>query len=289
MTINIPGKAQTAFQGNMQTSAAVELPFPAPAFYIVNGDAKLAALKNVQYFGGWACNVEKLREAADHYSNVPYPIPGFHELNMVADDGKTYDVLTSRSLVVATVGMRQFSTIKDASGNKKRVAPFTKGARPGIQVLCILAYRNEQKQIVPWAPVMLTANGYQVNHIQKAIQTWRKTIKPYVGKLVPGADDSILNLFYMHIGTFGAERKAEPAGEKSITPVSAFIPDEMDEKKIENLYVGEPMAEFMADISEKSQEWLKVFSNMQQAQPSRNQPEEMIEESPLPPEDDIPF
>lgn len=295
MTINIPGAAQSAFQGNMQTSAAVELPFPAPAFYIVNGDAKLAALKNVQYFGGWACNVEKLRESADNYDNVPYPIPGFQPLEMVADDGKMYNVLSARSLVVATIGMRQFSTIKDASGNKKRVPPFTKGARPGIQVLCVLGYRNEQKQILPWAPVMLSANGYQVNHIQKSINSWRKAIKPHVAKLVPGADDSILNLFYMHIGTFGDKRKAEPAGEKSITPVSAYIPEDLDEKKVENMYVGEPMAEFMADISIKAQEWLKVFSNMEKPQAQaqaafRNQPQDMLyEEPPFPDDDQIPF
>lgn len=290
MTISIPGKAQTAFQGNMQTSAAVELPFPAPAFYVVNGDAKLSALKNFQFYGGWACNVEKVREASEHYSNVPFPIPGYQQVNMLSDDGKAYDVFASRSLIVAPIGMRQFSTIKDESGRKKRIAPFTKGARPGIQVLSMMAYRDDQKQIIPWAPILLTANGYMVNHIQKAFTSWQKAIKPFVSKLVPGATNDILNLFWMHIGTFGPERKAEPAGEKMITPVSAFIPEDLDEKKVENMYVTEPIAEFMADISLQAQEWLKVFSNMQAAQ--KNQPhEEEIHASdePPPPDDDIPF
>ena len=55
------------------------------------------------------------------------------------------------------------------------------------------------------------------------------------------------------------------------------------------MYVGESIAEFMADISEKSQEWLKVFSSMQSAQKSQPHEEVLADEPPPPDDSDIPF
>lgn len=294
MPITIPGKAQNAFEGSMKTSQSVELPFPCPAFFVVNGDAKMRPFNDFRYFGGLSGHTDKIVEASSKWQDAPYPIPGLELLEMMDDAGKPYETLSARSLIVAPIGMRLFSSLKE-NGFKKRVAPYTKGATPGIQVLSLLAYKNEQKQITPLYPIMLSANGYQVNHIQKAFEDWRKAIKPFVNKLVPGASASVLNLFYMYIGTFGPERKQELVGrgdnQRTITPIVSFIPESLDEKKVENMYVGEEVAEWMADIHEESLEWLKVFSNMQSAQSSQPQAayvEEYIPEPP-PPEDDIPF
>jgi len=155
MTINIPEKSRTAFEGSMKTSQAVELPFPTPAFFVVNGDVKLKPFNDFRYFGGWSCHTDKVIEATSKWENAPYPIPGLEHLDMVDDKGSPYSVLSARSLIVAPIGIRLFSTLKD-NGFKKRVAPFTKGATPGIQILCLLAYKDEQKQITPLYPIMLS-------------------------------------------------------------------------------------------------------------------------------------
>ncbi|MBK8467708.1 MAG: hypothetical protein IPL32_17985 [Chloracidobacterium sp.] len=294
MPISIPSSAQTAFQGNMNESGKIELPFHAPAFYIINGDAKLAALKNFQYYGGWACGTDKVKAAAESWENCPFPIPGYGTDNLPQTNGSEMEVVSSRKLIIAPIGMREYSSLFDQStGNTRRVPPFTKGARPGIQVLSVLAYKNENA-IHPWAPVLLTAKGYQTNHVKNAIMNWRKAIKPHVQKLVPGANDSILNLFWMHIGTFGDVRKQEIVGaganQKTITPITAFIPDDITEQQVEKQYVGEPMAEFMADLSAQAQEWLNVFKQPQSATPVAGHIElEDDYSAPPPPEDDIPF
>jgi hypothetical protein len=293
MAIQVPDSAKTAFQGSMSDGAKVELPFPAPAFYVINGDAKLAALKNFQYFGGWACGSDKVKFASENWKDAPYPIPGYGTAEIPQDNGNLMEVVASRKLIVAPIGMRQYSIVYDpGTGRTRRLAPFTKHARPGVQVLCVLAYKNENA-IYPWAPIMLTAKGYQVNHIQNAFTNWRKAIKPHVQKLIPGANDSVLNLFWMHIGTFGEARKQEIVGQGAnqsvITPIISYIPDNLTEEMVENQYVGAPMAEYMAELVEKSQEWLNVFKNPQAAQAANHFEQEDDYIPPPPPEDDIPF
>jgi len=296
--MKIPDKARNAFQGNMQTGGAVELPFPAPPFYVVNGNAQLAALNNFQFFGGWACNTERLQFAAENWEGAIFPIPGIQAAETVLDNGQKLSVHAARSLLVAPIGMRQFSSVFDPATNQtRRVAPFTPGARPGIQVLCVLGYKNEQKIIQHWAPIMLTTKGYQVNNVQKAFVNWQKTIKPIVKKIVPDAEPiSVCNLFWMSIGTFGTERKQEMVGggqqRKPITQISAWIPESLDEATLERLYVGDHVAEWMAELSEQAMEWFKVFENMPQPQRHAQAPVENPDfdlDEPPPPEDDIPF
>ena len=293
--MKIPDKAKTAFQGSMQNSGTVELPFPAPPFYIVNGNPQLAAIGGFQHFGGWACNADKIKDAADHWTNVPFPISGLVTADIFLDGGKKLSVLGSRSLLVAPIGMRQFSSVFDQNTNQtRRVAPFTPGARPGLQVLCVLGYKDVNKVIQVWAPIMITAKGFQVNHVQKAFASWQKTIFPVIKRMIHDADSSVSNLFWMSIGTFGPELKQEYVGSGQrmpITPVSAFMPETVDEEVLERLYVGDQVAEFMADLSSESAEWLKVFENMEPAQ-KKAQPVQAgtdLYEPPPPEEDDIPF
>jgi hypothetical protein len=295
MTINIPDSARTAFDGNMQNSTAVELPFPAPPFYILNGNARLEQVGGVHFFGGWACNTDKFQPTIDHWEGRIFPIPGISPAQTILENGTKLDVHAARNLFVAPIGMRQFSTIENAEGRKQRVAPFTKGARPGIQFLCMLGYRDPQKVIQAWAPIMLTASGYQVNHLQDAFSNWNKAIKPLVKKLVPDVDPSaVSNLFWMSIGTFGTERKAITVGipprQQTITPVTSYIPENLDEEMLKKLYVGEELAGWMATLSLEAKEWLQVFRNMTPAKPVAETVEtQYLDEPPPPPDDDIPF
>lgn len=297
MGINIPSKAQNAFDGSMKTKSAVELPFPCPPFYVINGNPELEALNNSLYFGGWACSNNNIKKTLEKW-DVPEKIPGMYEIKRTKGT-ETYFVQSSRAIAFAPIGMRMYSSM-EVNGQERRVAPFTKGATPGLQALGILGYKDDQKHMQAWSPIMLTVSGYQVNHVQKAIESWRKAITPHVKKLVPDATDSVLNLFWMYLGTFG-DMVQVPAGlprkdgQKYVTPITSYIPDGLDEKKVENLYVGESIAEWMADLHDQAKDWLTVFSKMQQAAQAGGQlaqhQEEVVpfEEPPFPPEDDIPF
>jgi hypothetical protein len=285
MPIQVPNSAQGAFSGTMNTGSKIELPFPAPAFYILNGDANLEELRNVQYYGGWAAALENVRAAAEKWENCPFPIPGFQQKDLRPKRGAAVPSLVARSLIVAPIGMREFSTIK-VGDQSKRIAPFTKGARPAIQVIVMLAHLGEDKKSIhSWAPAMLTANGYQVNHVKRAFGDWKKAIKPFMGQIAPGMPEDVTNLFWMNIGTFGEIRKDEPHGESSITPVSAFIPEDITAEQVERRYVGAEIAEFMAGLAVQSAEWLKAYQKLD-AQSAPVEPEDI---SQLPPEDDIPF
>lgn len=287
MAIKVPASAQGAFADTMNTGNKIELPFPAPAFYIINGDANFEELKNVQYFGGWAASTRNIQEAADKWDNCPFPIPSFTQKEL-RPSGTVVPSHIARSLIVAPFGMREFSTFKDNhTGQTKRLAPYTKGARPNIQVLVMLAYLGEDKKTIhSWAPAMLTARGYQVNHVKRAFSDWKKAILPFMEEIAPGMPADVTNLFYMNIGTFGSERREETHGESSITPVRAYLPEELTAAMVETRYVGDEVAEFMAEMSFKSHEWLKAY---EKATPATAQLEPEYEDVPLPPEDDIPF
>ena len=286
MTVKIPEKAQDAFQENMEGGNKIELPFPAPPFYVLNGDANFEELGGVLFFGGFGASEKNVKTAAEQWENCPYPIPGFQEKEL-KQDGQKIRSLISRSLIVAPIGMRLFSTIKGADNKIKRYPPFTKKARPAIQVLVYLGYLTETKQITPWAPPILTAKTLHVNDNQKASTNWKKAITPFMEEIAPGMPSSITNLFWMNLGTFGQKANFEIHGESFITPVSAFIPEDLDAKKVENRYVGDSVAEFMADMAAKSEEWLKAYSKLAPAQAAADGSD--VPEPELPPEDDIPF
>lgn len=287
MPIHIPPSAQGAFSGTMQSGQKIELPFPAPPFNILNGDPKFEELQNIMYFGGFDSSVQNLRTAVDQWENCPFPIPGFAEKELTKN-GKKVPSVVSRVLIVAPIRMRQFSTITDpVTKNVKRVAPFTKGARPALQVLAYLAYLNESKAVTPWAPVMITAKGYQVNHVTKAFSDWKKAIQPFMTEIAPGMPADVTNLFWMRIGTFGKTARFEPVGESVITPVSSYIPEDLSAEKVESQYVGNDMAEFMAGLVVQSEEWANAYKNATPATAVASS--EQHEDMPPPPEDDIPF
>src|SRR5262245_7052581 len=116
--MKIPDKAKDAFEGNMQTSGAVELPFAVAPFYIVNGNARLEQVGGIHYFGGWAVNVDKLQAAAETWEDRPFPIPGIVETETILESGQKLKVYAARSLFVAPIGMRQFSTLSSPDGRK---------------------------------------------------------------------------------------------------------------------------------------------------------------------------
>jgi len=293
MPITVPDTAKGAFDGNMQSSAKIELPFNTPPFWIVNGKPAMKSIGGVGYFGGWACEGKKLEAARESWENIPVPPPNLTSDEIALDNGDLLQCYTARAAYFATIGVRMFSTVS-VNGETRRVAPFTPGARPAIQVLALMGYKDENKVIQPWVPVLLTAKGYQVNHLRKAVDTWTNTVKPLLKRM--GMDGLHPGLFWAAIGTFGNERKQELVGgtnnRKPITPVQVYIPQNLDEAMLEALYVGPSVAEFMATTSAQAKEWLHAFDNLPQAPKPETAHQDYGEppiDEPPPPEDDIPF
>ena len=261
MSIKLPASAQGAFNGNMQSGSKVELPFYTPAFWIMNGKASMKQIGGVHFFGGWACESSKVEAAKEHWQDLIVPPLGLTSTEFVADSGQSMNVFAARSLYVAVIGVRQFSIAK-VNGEDRRVPPFTPGARPGVQILAVLGYRDADKNLRPWAPILLSAKGYQVNHLSKAVNAWGSALKPVLKKM--GLDGAHPGLFWSAIGTFGEERKQELVGKgtdkSTITPVSVYIPtNEISEETVSKLYVGEDVADWMAELSGKAKDWLHAF------------------------------
>jgi hypothetical protein len=283
-------------QIDLDTGGSTELPFPTPAFWVMNGNAALKQVGGAHYFGGWACSSEKLQAPMDFWEsdNMTFPIPGFEETEVDIAQG-TLPVYTSRSLLICPMGIRQYSTM-EINGYDRRVAPFTPGARPGLQVLGLLGFVSD-KTVYPWAPVLLSPKGYQVNHVQKAISTWKAALAPVLKKA--GVAASAFPYFWMQIGTFGQERKQEMVGKNKkqpITPITCLVPDDLNASNIERRYVGREIAEWMNDLADQAHEWLHVFDNMQAPKNGAGGGNE-YHEPPMPEEppmevyddDDIPF
>jgi len=280
-------------QIDLPTGTTVELPFPAPAFWVLNGNVALKQAGGAHYFGGWACSTEKLSDPLDYWESekMPFPIPGFDSTEVETASG-ILSIFATRSLLICPIGMRQYSTM-EINGYERRVAPFTPKARPGLQVLALLGYVDD-KVVYPWAPVLLSPKGYQVNHVQKAITTWKAALTPVLKKanIAPTA----YPYFWMQIGTFG-DRKQEKVGQGSrsqtITPVSCRIPDDLG-VNIEKRYIGREMAEWMNELADQAHEWLHVFDNMEPPKSSSHSygaplPEEPPDYPDLPEDFDIPF
>src|SRR5690606_23854536 len=117
-----------------------------------------------------------------------------------------------------------------------------------------------------------------------ALAGWERATKAVRNKIAPGVPAWC---FYLSIGTFGHERKQTMVGkraQKAITPITLYVPKEINETLIEKLFVGQETAETMAIYLENAQEWLQAYEDRQAVHGNGggrfNQP---------PPDDDFPL
>lgn len=251
MTIELDKSVSSRLNDGMQLGGGIELPFFAPVIWCMNGDARLKQLGGASYFGGWACKAEDI-EAAKQMGN---PIPhGFTLGDITAADGKSFAAYTSRSVLVAPIAVRTAWVTQAGT----RTAHFVQGGRQHTQAVCYLASKNGETS--PWGPVVLSAKGFQAKNLSGAFSAWSKHTASLRHKIAP---DVPAWCFYLAVGTFGNDRKQVMVGKSSqspITPISAYLPDNLTEETMTKLFVGQKIAEAMVQYLDDSKEWLDAWN-----------------------------
>lgn len=245
----------------MRSGEVIELPFPVIYTWALTGQANFKNMYQVApalYYGGWACKKDDMDAVCD--SSGLKPPAGWAEATIPTRDGKEFEAFTARSVIIAPFGKR----LSWIGHDGKRSPDYIEGGRRHVQVLAYLAEKqgeNGSGKYVPWGPVVLTAKGYQARNLMDAFSKWDKASAPTRRKIAPGVPAWC---FYLALGTFGKERKAEnvgkPGAQSPITPIAAYIPEQLTEEQIARLFVGDTVAAIMADLQEQAQEWLSAWS-----------------------------
>jgi hypothetical protein len=250
-----PNLSKKLDQG-MRFGDSAELPFPAVFIWALNGQASYKSQGGALYYGGWACKSNDLQIAADQ-QDLALPL-NWQQVTISSRDGGEFPAHTTRSIVIAPIGKR-LSWLHEG----KRFAAYIEGGRRHLQVLVYLAdfhIGDAGKEISPWGAAVLTAKGYQARNLLDAFTKWERATAQARRKVASGVPAWC---FYMSIGTFGKDRHAVNVGKSGaqspITPISAFIPDQITDEMIENLFVGNEIAAKMVDFQDQAAEWLKAW------------------------------
>jgi hypothetical protein len=240
----------------MRSGDTAELPFPAAFVWALNGQVSYKSQGGALYYGGWACKSHDLQITADQ-QNLALPL-NWQPVTISSRDGGEFPAFTTRHIVVAPF-CKRLSWLFDG----KRYAAYIEGGRRHLQVIAYLAdvhTTDGQKEISPWGPVVLTAKGYQARNLLDAFTKWDKATTHIRRKIALGVPAWC---FYMSIGTFGKNRQAinvgKPGAQSPITPISAYIPEQITNELVESLFVGNETAAKMADLQDQAAEWLKAW------------------------------
>jgi hypothetical protein len=254
MTIQLDHDLANRLEAGM-SGGGTDLPFPVAYTWVINGQASYKSQGGALYYGGWAAKAEDMQAVAEQRGNT---VPNWAQVTIASRDGDEYEARATRAVIVAPIGKRE-SWLLDG----KRHFDYIDGARRHLQVLAYLAEQqgeNGAKTFVPWGPVVLTAKGYQARNLLDAFARWKKATAPLLRKVAPGVPASC---FYLALGTFGKERVyvnvGKPGAQSPITPVSAYIPENMTGEKLESLFVGQEIAGAMGDLYDQAEEWLGAW------------------------------
>lgn len=260
---DVPQEAE-ALNQSLNLGGAVTLPFSAPTFWWSNGNNQaraLAAEVPALYFGGWAANVDDVDDASDFYGPVT-----FKKTTLSSRDGKDVEAYMARHLLIAPIAYRS-CWIVTVNGAQSRYTEYVDGGRRHIQLLALLGKANPDKSYAPWGPVVLSAKGYQANHLLDSITTWQKHIekaRKQHAAAVPASG------FWMMVGTFGDKAESimvGKAGKQSpITPIRLHKPQEITLDLLKTIFVGKPALSGMADYLEQSREWLGAWKAREERQ-----------------------
>lgn len=251
MTIQLPDDLVKKINEGMHDSTAIILPFPAPTFWTLNGQASYKQQNNALYFGGWACKVEDMQTCLDNGLTLP---AGLSAVTIATRDGSEYDAYIGRLLLVAPICKRMSYLLEG-----KRHPAYVEGGRKHVQILAYLAEKRE-KSITPWGPVVLSAKGYQAKNLLDNFTAWDKLTSKARHEIAPNIPAWC---FYAGLGTFGKERNVEQVGKQGtqspITPIKLYQPENMTNEQVASLFVGQDVAAIMADLLEQSTDWRNAW------------------------------
>lgn len=284
MTISLQGDAAERLQTGMEVGNATELPFFVPKMWVVNGDARLVSVGGALYYGGWAVSADDIKQFQEKYK---FPeIPSFLQPGtMVTSDGKNIDIFSARSLIVAPIASRTTWSLQDGT----RLREYAPGSRQHAQVIALLANKDATGHYEVMGPIMLTAKGFQAKNLLDSFSAWDKATRSVRGVIAPGVPAWC---FYLAVGTFGKERKQLMVGKSSqsaITPIRAYVPDEISSDLVEKLFVGQEAVDMMVYYLEGSAEWLHAYDTNRKNGNVAPTGMDDFPLDPVPPEDSIPF
>lgn len=254
-----PLAAEKLNQG-MNMQGGIELPFAAPVFWWMNGNSQFRAMAQANpaaYFGGWAMKEEAALEVEPDRGPVP---AGLIKAENVTRDGTPIQVYTSRFLVVAPISYRSGWVSGDSNGKTRQVG-YMPGAKKKIQVIAIMGVKQGESYR-SWGPIMLTAQGYQVDYMISAMKDWKKAIERTRRTVAPNIPPWA---FYMTLGTFGDSIKTmmvgKPGSQSPITPINTYIPKDITPDLLRKIYVGKDCVNEMVDCLEDAKEWLEAWKH----------------------------
>lgn len=260
MTIQLNQNVAEKLNEGMEETGGVELPFYAPYLWTINGNPQLKKLANAQYYGGWATKMDDMIEFISQYGHKDLPA-GFDNVEISPKNGAAFDAMIARHVVVAPIATRK-SWIVGADNGSTRYNGYQEGGRLHVQALVLLASKQDS-EYTPFGPVVLSAKGFQGKNLENAFSDWKRHTAAHRKQIAPGVPAWC---FYLAIGTFGNELKTKLVGRKNaqspITPLSAYLPKGLTAETLEGLFVGETLAEEMAEYLEQSEEWLKAWKTI---------------------------
>lgn len=240
----------------MRTGDSVDLSFPVVYIWALNGQSSYKSQGGALYYGGWAAKSEDLHAITDQ-QGIEVPAD-WKQVTISSRDGGEFEAYTARHIIVAPFGKR-ISWLYDG----KRSADYIEGGRRHLQVLAYMAEargENGSRQFIPWGPVVLTAKGYQARNLLDGFARWEKATAQIRWKVAPGVPAWC---FYMSLGTYGKERQAmnvgKPGAQSPITPITAYIHDRFNEELMGSLFVGQEVAEHMAELQDQASDWLNAW------------------------------
>lgn len=257
MPIKISDQARSKLNEWKDDSGEVKLPFEAPVFWVLNGSAQYKPLVKISpalYFGGFASSANEIEMLGVGIAAVK------HEFTPRGAE-QSIEIYSTRKLLVAPFGKRLSSVEKETG---IRHPGYHKGASPHLQIVAYMAEYNEaEKTIVPVCPVVITAKGYQVGNILDALREFSSKTMQARKKYAEGLR---AEMFYCQLGTFGDKFTGKMVGgegkQSPITPIVARLPETIDEKFIEMMFVGENMADELTSLHEQCADWLNAWKEV---------------------------
>jgi hypothetical protein len=261
--ISLPTEYTQEIASGMEAGGGIQLPFSVCYGWVVNGKSELKQLGGVAYFGGW--NFRRT-EVDDYIAETQNEIPSYFK--PVERETETETILSyeSRYIMVAPIAFRQ-SWITE---NKQRFDHYVEGGRPHAQVLCyLLDYRKDEhgNPIYPgFGPIVISGKGYQARNIRDAFAAWEKYTAPLRREIAPGVSSYF---FAVCLGTFGDKPNFVQVGgqaKSTITPIVAWLPENLTAGTLAKLFVGETVAATMVDFKQQAVDWLSAWKGTGQDQ-----------------------
>jgi len=245
--ITVPEELDKTFKTSF--TQGVTLPFEAPSFWWINGQANAdKSHSGVPFYGGWATDADALVE-----SNIAIPKSLIPE-QYYTKDGKVISTFMTRYLPMTLVGKR--SRWKESTTGGKGTMQ--------TQYLVLLAQYGADKVFRYWTPAVITVKGYINFAFADANRDFDK-FTAQARKLYANGASALF--FWRMIGTFGNERNQTMVGKKGlqspITPCTVLLPKEeiKTEAELAKYFIGNDTIAILKTVIDGAQDWLKAWEN----------------------------